>query len=378
MVKKKDWKKIKKRRRFVFLVVFILLLFLGGYLLLRKKDYEISYHVKDYEIIENYHKEDNLYTFLIQKDGQQYFALQMNAHFMAKKIIYDITEYQTEDETCLVLSSNKVRFAPLCRVQNEQVAISLVSEEMQEMLPDSQNLESEEVSETSFGIEVSNYLHRSFYIWNYHGFYRLSKGVAEEISLFQKDIYAPNLIVQVGSLLFIPDYEADYYFEKAYILDMNTGKVENWQLSEPVYFDSVVLGVYDNKIYLVDRHEKKEWTFDLSRKKMEQIGSESRGGMTYQGEFITTSMNKLMYQDMTFTDVTPVTYTINNGLFYQYNDYRIRLSTEAPTSIVSYDEDWVFYLKNDSLYAYSLYYGEIFLMKYFEWNFNASNVVFIF
>ena len=56
---------------------------------------------------------------------------------------------------------------------------------------------------------------------------------------------------------------------------------------------------------------------------------------------------------------------------------KIKFLDDAPSYLVSYNEDWVYYLKGDSLYANSLEYGEILLMKYFEWNFNYSNVLFL-
>ena len=371
-------KKIKKRRRFLVFCCFLFLCFIFCFFAFQKKDYSITYSIHDYQIVEKYFKEKNYYEFLVSKNEQTYFSIQLNQHFSSKKIIYEVEEFTTDTETCIQLHSNKIRFMPLCRKNDEQISIYLVSDEMKEKLGYTYSSFGENVSIDALNIHVSNYLYHNFYIWNYHGFYHLSNDGTEEISLFQKDIYSPSLIAQVGKYLFIPDYDANYYFEKVYLLDMTNGNIDTWNLSESIYFDSVILGVYDDELYLVDKHEKKEWRITPASKKIEQIGSENQGGITYQNGFIDVTMNRLLYQDSSFQGVLPISYLSDQGFYYVYNDFKIKLLEEAPSYVISYNEDWVYYLKNDSLYAYYLEYGEILLMKYFEWNFNYTNVVFLY
>ena len=377
MIEKRTKSKIKKRRRFVaFLILCLFCLFLF-FFLIRKKEYTISYKIHDFEVTESYHKDQNYYSFFIKKNDQNYFDVKLDDHFAQQKLIYDIEEFSVDDEVCIQLNSNKIRFNPLCLKNNEQISFHLVSDTMKEKLSYKENIFEENLNETFSNISVSSYLYHTFYIWNYHGFYRLNSTTKEEISLFQKDIYSPSLITQVENILFIPDYEADYYFEKVYLLNMENGKVETWNLENPIYFDSIVLGVYENALYLVDKHEKKEWKIEVQDRKMEQVGSANNGGITYQNGFVDVSMNKLIYQDNFFTGVLPISYKIDQGFYYTFEDSQMLISKEAPTSIVSYTKDWVYYLRGDSLYAFSLDYGEIFLMKYFEWNFNSKNVIFI-
>ncbi len=377
MAEKHTISKIKKRRRLIVVLVFCIFCILFFFFLIRKKDYEITYKIHDFLITEAYHKDQNYYSFVLKKGDQSYFDVQLDTHFSQQKLIYDIEEFSSEDEVCIQLNSNKIRFNPLCLKNNEQISFHLISDAMKEKLSYKENVFEENVEENYSNISVSSYLYHTFYIWNYHGFYRLNQSTQEEISLFQKDIYSPNLITQVENILFIPDYETDYYFEKVYLLNMENGKVETWNLEEPIYFDSVVLGVYEDDLYLVDKHEKKEWKIDVSKRKMEQVGSESQGGITYQNGFVNVSMNKLIYQDNTFSGILPISYKLDQGLYYTYQENQMLITKEEPTSIVSYNKEWIYYLRDDSLYAYSLDYGEILLMQYFEWNFNSKNVIFV-
>ncbi len=378
MEKNRSVNKIKKRRRLIALFIIILIAFLIIFNFIRKKDYKINYQRNDYNIEETYNKEKNYYAFIISKNDVKYFTILSDKHFLTKKLIYDINEFNTDNESCIAINSNKAKFEPLCLTADGQISYHLVSEEMKEKINYNQEEFGQKINETYFNISVNNTIYKNFYIWNYHGFYRINKDTAEEISIFNKDIYSPSLTVQVDKYLFVPDYEADYYFNKAYIIDMTTGKLSSWNLDESIYFDSAVLGVYNDEFYLVDKHEKKEWKINISKRLIEQVGSESKGGITYQNGFIDVTMNKLLYQDNTFTGVLPINYVVENGLYLQFQDNKMKLINENPTSIIKYDEESIYYLKNDSLYAYFLDYGEIFLMNYFEWNFNNTNMIFIY
>ena len=378
MEKNRSVNKIKKRRRLIALFIIILIAFLIIFNFIRKKDYKINYQRNDYNIEETYNKEKNYYAFIISKNDVKYFTILSDKHFFTKKLIYDINEFNTDNESCIAINSNKAKFEPLCLNADGQISYHLVSEKMKEKINYNQEEFGQKINETYFNISVNNTIYKNFYIWNYHGFYRINKDTAEEISIFNKDIYSPSLTVQVDKYLFVPDYEADYYFNKAYIIDMTTSKLSSWNLDESIYFDSAVLGVYNDEFYLVDKHEKKEWKINISKRLIEQVGSESKGGITYQNGFIDVTMNKLLYQDNTFTGVLPINYVVENGLYLQFQDNKMKLINENPTSIIKYDEESIYYLKNDSLYAYFLDYGEIFLMNYFEWNFNNTNMIFIY
>lgn len=367
-------KNIKQRRRTIALIVIFLFLFLIIFLVLRKADYELEYEIDGYQITESYQKEADAYLFSLAKEDKNYATILENQSFSSRKLIYQIEEYQNENETCIVIYSNQLRFNPLCQKDGEQISYHLVSDTMKE------NFEYKTLENTLNeyeSIKVNQYFYANYYIWNYHGFYHINEGTKETINLFSKDIYDPKLIYQSANLLFIPDYDANYYFEKAYILNMDTGKYETWNLENRIYFDSVILGEYDNEIYLVDKHEKKEWKINLSKKKLEQVGSESKGGVTYQNGFQDVSMTKLINQDMNFTDTTLYDYKIDNGLFKTFQNYQIRIKNDSPNQIIKKESDRVYYLIGDTLYCYNEDYGEIEIMSYFEWNFNASNVIFI-
>lgn len=369
------WKKnIKVKRRITFLVICFLFFLFLFWLFFYKRNYQMEYIKDDYHITENFEKEKDYYHFKIVKDDLSYTISLANQNFISKKLIKHIETFTLEDETCIKVTSNKLRFYPLCLKNNEQISYHLVSEEMKKNFTYSQK---EQINDTYQNITIKDYNYQDYYIWNYHGFYHLNNEKKENITLFAKDIYEPKLLYQVDNFLFIPNYDNNYYFTSAYILNMKDGTYEEWSLKEKIYFDSVILGTYDKEIYLVDKHEKKEWTINPSKKKIKLIAESNEKGLTYQKGFQKVMMTKLTTQDYYFTGLNVFEYQIDNGLYKSNLFGKEKILMESPKVIVGQKDDTVYYLKDDKLYMNNPFYGEVLLMSYFEWNFNYQNVIFI-
>ena len=89
-------------------------------------------------------------------------------------------------------------------------------------------------------------------------------------------------------------------------------------------------------------------------------------------------MNKLMYQENTFSGVIPIDYQMNDSLTQNFLNHSILIREESPNKLVQKNLNAVYYLVGDTLYSYTDTYGETPLLSYFEWNFNNDNVIFIF
>ena len=370
--------KIKQRRRLALLLIIILIIALVLFFLFRRKDYTVTYSVNDYEITESYHKEEDYYSFIIKKGETEHFAIVYNQHFSSKKNIDQITEYQTQTESCITISSNKVRIEPLCTKEETQISYHLVSDEMKEKLGVTSETKEDTILTTYNNINVYHYRNHNYYIWNYRGFYHINENTTENIQLFDKDIYNPTLITQVNDILVIPDYNADYYFDKVILLDMNTGRTTTWTLETSIYFDSAVLGVYQGDLYIIDKHEKTEWQLNIAKQKQERAGTEQKGGKIYDHEWTNVTMNRLLYQENTFKGTTILEYNIKeDGLYAIFDNHQMKIRESAPSKILSNTDNTVYYLVNDNVYSYNKEEGEKLLLNYFEWNFNSENVIFI-
>ena len=368
--------KISIKKIVAVLVFFALFIFLVFHFFVRL-DYHISYQVDSFQITESYHSDFDYYSFTFEhEDGRVYYALLDHQDFFEKKVVTSIESLQEGNEKCILPKSKKVNFNYLCHDGDSQISSYLVSDSLKNQLGISSNSE-EAIYRNNEKTTIYNSLNDIVFVWNYRGFSVIDSQSDSEISLFSKDIYQPSLISNVKSYLIIPDYEQEYFFNRVYVVDMKTKKSTIVDLPNKISFDSRILGVYDNTVYLIDKHEQKEWKFDVETKALEQVGN-SEIGKIYQNGFQEVSINKLVYQDVSFNNSMIVQYENNDGSFYQiWDGKKIKIRDNPVKSIVGYKDGTVYYLIEDCLYSFSETMGERKILQNFEWNFNYSNVIFI-
>ena len=370
----KELKKIKLKRRFYLLCFILLIIVWCSYNFFKVKNYSKEYTVDDVLIKESYNKDQKSYIYQFNYENKDYtWAISKN-YTWKRKLVKKIDILKNEKEACLIIKSNDLSFYPLCHIDDEQISYLLTSEEMKKNFNYNEDKQEEEKKYND--ITIYNYLNHNYYIWNYRGFDHLSLNKNEKIELFNSDIYDPKLIVQTADFLFVPNYNSDYYFDKAYIIDEISGKVTTWDLKKQIYFDSKVLGIINNEIYLLDSHENIEYKINLVKKKIEKVGTKNKDGVFYDNGWIKLSLNKLKLKEE-FNGLKALTYKNNNGLKAVINNQEIKLKNEDVT-IIGMDNTKVYYLIKDVLYEYSFDRGEIKLLSKFEWNFNFQNMIYIF
>ena len=369
-----ELKKTKLKRRFYLLVFVLLIVVISCYNFFKVKNYSKEYSRDDVLIKESYNKEQNSYLFNFNYLDEDYVYALYKDYSWQKKLVKKIDILKNDNETCLVIKSDYLNFYPLCRSNGEQISYLLTSEEMKSNfnLP---NINYEE--ETKYNdITIYNYFYHNYYLWNYRGFDYLSSTKNEKIDLFDKDVYDPKLIIKTNNYLFVPDYNSNYYFTKVYLINALNGKVSTWDLDKTIYFDSIVLGVIDNEVYLLDKHEDIEWKLNLAKKKIEKIGSKNKNGLFYDNEWLKLSLNKIS-EEKEFKGLNSITFSSDKGLKANILDNYIKLKNED-VKIIGFNYDTVYYLIDDVLYEYSFTFGEVKLLSKFEWNFNNLNTIFIF
>ena len=359
---------------FIFFIALILLLPLFS-----SKSYSVEYSIFDFDISENYDKDKELYYFEISKDNLTYSFVYESEYQKEKKIIKDIKEYKEEDYTCLRIEGSQVKSYPLCSYKDEIITYHLVPETIKEKISDyikkSSSIEKKEQHYEIYNTEDE------ILVWAYKGFNYIKDGKATMINIFQDDIYEIPLATKINNYLFIPDYEQKYNFNKAYVIDLDNLKVEEWKLKYEISFDSYTLGTNDRSIFIIDKKNKIEYELVPERKKMRILAKQNSQGTIYKyGNIQKESMSKLTSKEYSFIYNNVYNYSlINNLLYLSYLDSNIKtkISEQQITTIVSSSKDNVYYLVNDTLYRYNFKYGETKIMKYSEWNINYKNLIFI-
>lgn len=369
-----------KKSAITILVIFIFLIALLIILsLFNSKSYSVEYNIFEYDISENYDKDKELYYFEITKDKLTYSFIYEKEYLKEKKIIKDIKEYSEDDYTCITIDGSLIKSYPLCNYKSEIIDYHLVPDKLKERIS--------EYIKTPASIEKQEQ-HYEIYntedellVWSYTGFNHIKDGNSNLIELFKNDIYEIPLSTKIQNYLFIPDYEQKYNFNKAYVIDLETLKVEEWKLKYEISFDSYILGTNDKSIYLIDKKNKIEYELVPSKQKMRILAKNNNQGILYnKGNIQKELITKLVTKEYAFTYDKNYNYTLDNKTIYlNYLDSPIKtkISNQEITEIVYSSNDNVFYLVEDTLYRYNLKYGETKIMKYSEWTINYKNLIFI-
>ena len=369
-----DLKKIKLKRRFYLLIFILIVIFILSYHFFKVKSYVKEYWIDNVLVMESYNKNQNSFLYRFNYLDEDYVLAINKDYTWHRKLVKKIDILENEEETCLVIKSDYLTFYPLCRNNNEQISYLETTDEMKANF---NLLDIKDSEESKYNdITIYNYFYHDYYIWNYRGFDHLSSDSNENINLFDKDVYDPKLIIKTKDFLVVPLYTSDYYFSKVYLINYENGKVNTWDLGKNIYFDSNVLGVIKNEIYLLDKHENIEWKINASKKKIEKIGSKNKNGLFYDNGWNKLSLNKISLEEK-FKGLDAITYDVNDGLKAYVLEQSINLKNED-VKIIGTNNEVVYYLIDDVLYEYSLEFGEVKLLSRFEWNFNNQNMIFIF
>lgn len=371
-----------KKSAIVILVLFILLivaLILFIISLFKTKSYSLEYNIDKYEINENYDNKDKYYYYEITTDKITYEFIHNSEYHKEKQLIKEVKEYNDGDYTCLKVVSDYISTYPLCSYKNQLIDYHLTSETLQDKLSDYYKTP-KVIDKTHDNYTIYNN-NLDLLVWSYKGFNYISEDKIKFIKIFDKDIYEIPLATKINDYILIPDYEQEHNFNKVYILNLETLKVEKWKLKYDISFDSYVLGTNDKSIFLIDKKNQKEYELVPHKQKMRLLASSNDKGTVYEeGSINKVSMNKLVSKEQQFTYKQNYKYFLKNKtlyLSYLNSSNKIKVSEKKIDKIVYSNNDEVYYLIDYTLYRYSLKYGEEKLISYSEWEFNSNNLIFI-
>lgn len=371
-----------KKSAIVILVLFILLivaLILFIISLFKTKSYSLEYNIDKYEINENYDNKDKYYYYEITTDKITYEFIHNSEYHKEKQLIKEVKEYNDGDYTCLKVESDYITTYPLCSYKNQLIDYHLTSETLQDKL--SEYYKTPKVIDKKHDNYTIYNNNLDLFVWSYKGFNYISEDKIKFIKIFDKDIYEIPLATKINNYILIPDYEQEHNFNKVYILNLETLKVEKWKLKYDISFDSYILGTNDKSIFLIDKKNQKEYELVPHKQKMRLLASSNDKGTVYEeGSINKVSMNKLVSKEHQFTYKQNYKYILKNKtlyLSYLNSSNKIKVSEKKIDKIVYSNNDEVYYLIDYTLYRYSLKYGEEKLISYSEWEFNSNNLIFI-
>lgn len=364
---------IKKLRRFIIVALSLIIIYLIIYL--TPRNYEYDYKINGFNIQEKYIKKDKEYLFTIKKNDKIYKTIGVSKYTPDRKLINGIKEFNNEDTNCIIIDSKIIANNKLCTKDNELISSSLTN-----IIPGKYINKNQDNYQKYKNIKI-NLDDKTYLIWNYNSFIKINETEKKQIKIFDNDIYNLEIMAKTDKYLVLADYDQKYNYNKLIRLNLKNNKIDEINLKNDISFESRILGVYKNKIYLLDEKNKKEYEINVKKKKINIVSKNDFGVIYKNNKQVKTKINKIINDNIEFTSNNYYDYVIENETLYlkiKNISEKIKISNLSIKNIVYQNNEEVYYITDDKLYKYDFIHGNQEIFTNFEFNFNYENMVVIY
>ena len=360
------------------------------------KEHVVTYQIgkgKDtFEVHESFQikNKKHFYRFKVKdkKKNSYYFQIEENLH-KKDKIIQKIESYQNEDLYCIYpVYSLKKQSEIICQEKDQLFTGTYLETKKDERIVEFE----EKLKKKGYSIsgwktkntpkkyqKVTYYpenilKNQAFYFWTYKGIINLVKDNVYEQQLFEIDQYENNKSILLGTTLIVIDTEQDYDFDRIYLLSLFNKKKEVIKLKEKISKDSYFLGSVQDKVYLIDRKNIKQYEIDIQKKTCKEIGNKGLNAKYYQnGKWKIRNIYDFVQEDILFEEEIPskikklypnqkilkqdeIYYLIEGNtvsyILSLYPKQRIYLFTLDDLKEIKVDNEMIFAVSKDTVYSY--------------------------
>jgi hypothetical protein len=426
---------MKKMFGIVVVLLFFYIAFQVAYSYMTVKQvnkYKLIIDNSEYQVTETFtngHKnkdlsvnEESNYYYEITKDSKLLFSFKLIGNYIGKKeILKDLILYNDGNLMCAYpLFKDKVEnIDVLCNtgdkyylygslkgkyISLDNFVASLKLKGYSHPSWDNINLETRSVD--NFSIYFNNITDdMNISLWQYKGFYKITSEGEKLLTLVNSDQYEPILTTMVNQYYVIPDYKLPHQFERFFITNFLSGDMDTFELGMSISYNSFIQGVVNNKIYLIDRDKKTQYSIDIYRHEVKLVGDVDNSTKYYSnGKWSQKSIYDAIDNNLTFEMINTIPDNLKvmnlyltgevggetDGYYYLYmkednnvNVYRVdKQNTNIMTLLFSvpsvnnikYVNKDIYLISNDTLYVYRDSFGLRPLIKYNEFVFNKSNL----
>lgn len=303
-------------------------------------------------------EETNTYYLEISADNEIFNVKTTNNFFGGSRILKEITYFENSDYKCIfpTFTNKQVVIDMLCKKENIQYLYNNIKGSNPELDSFAISLKDEGYDEEQFAdnkVDVkitdtmttytNNIVPNHFLtINNYRGLFTINESNLQKmhnVPLFQIDTYARPISALVDKYYITADYSQKYNFDKFKIVDITTNKVFDLFINGRIEHTSIVQGVVDNKMYLLDSYNKKQYEVRINPHSIVEIGNEQTGVKYYNfGEWTRISMADAVTSKKSF------------GLYKSTKQENF----ERVDQIGSEEAGFIYYFKKENN-AYSIY-----------------------
>lgn len=380
-------------------------------------DNDIKFEVKEVYTSNTKNELNNYYLEIIKDD--LVFNIQVFENlYGAEKILKEIKYYEVNQYKCIfpLFIGERNLTDLLCMEDGIQKPLSLLKEKTSVLATVVEELKAYGYNENQFldnkldiktnktmTTYVNNIVNNHFLsINNYRGIYTISNEnlqKMQEVKLFTSDTYERPLSAIVGKYYITADYDQKYAFDKLYIVNLTDNKVSELYTGKKIEHDSYIQGIVDNKLYIMDKSNKKQYEFRLDPFSILEIGNINTKIKYYNlGEWsrielndaIATNKQFIINQSESNSEYVKIDKVGNDlsGYYYyykkvgnMYNAYRTSVQNKDKLmhifntnkiSDIVYTEDFVYYSIGKEVKYYSDKTGIKTLFENSELEFNSA------
>ena len=100
--------KIKKKPKQILCIIIIILFCCFFYLILKNKNYQITYYINSVEITEKFDSKNQVYQFIFKIGDRNYISNFKNKYLYQKKLIKSIEEKSINNNNSIIPKSKKI------------------------------------------------------------------------------------------------------------------------------------------------------------------------------------------------------------------------------------------------------------------------------
>lgn len=375
-----------------------------------KKEHEVTYNLDKYIIKESFYLKEKAhwYDFVIQNKKSSY-SYSLNENLSKKKrVIKEIKSYKKDNLTCIIplykkeISKNKI----YCNLKNQAISTNYLLEtnnkDFQSILEETKKYnikinkpQNKKTTYKKIAVYQKNIPDNYKYIiWNYKGIYILSN---EEL-LYQKildyDLYDNIMSTVVDNYYVLFENSSVNGIENIYYYDLVKNKLDTFKLKDKLDKDSYINGVVNDLIYVTDKSTKKQYTINVKKERIEEVGNEEKSYQYFHNEELKLLSKSDFFMKNKYFDnekIKDKTIEANDlrkehNYFYYLKDNKLyqalNTNKKNPTLLFELEDvkDWkivdrdILLIVDDSLYTYNDEFGLTKIIESNELKYNYKNI----
>ena len=387
---------MNKKSKLIILLL-ILILICKSIFIVSSISYKLKYENNEFSIKEIY----KTHTYIEIKSKDKIYPIQLYNKLKNKRIINKIYYYKDETHECLLpIINDKIIIDMMCYNNNTIYNYSTIVGNNLELDNYVNSIDLYDINKFKDNIDnihsintiklyKDNNINNIVAITTYKGI-NIS---GSDINLFETDIYNNKLSTFVDHYYLIADYENNYEFKYFYVVNLLNKEVYKIKSKEEISLDSYIQGIVDNKVYLYDKDNEKQYSIDIENKEVKFLsnGDSIKYYKNNKWESINKNKaNKEVYFDYSTldNDFTDYDYVIKSDDYYylfdkndsEYDLYRVdknnldirKFIIKVPTTKIYHRNNYIYYENKNKLYYYSDTTGLKTILENSEFEFNNT------